>query len=146
MYDDFPFLCQVNICKSYTHTNGIIIMITNIFFSMFHCLNKNNVFPTWGWFFFFWQDWFSEEGTYGSPFFDCSYQLLIHLWARSNRAMKFLSIFFINLGIFLGCLILLGLVSGWSQRASFGCLGCGAHVLRCLLSGLNPTHFSVSKN
>lgn len=28
------FICQVNICKSYTHTNEII-MITNIFFPCF---------------------------------------------------------------------------------------------------------------
>lgn len=35
MYDNFPFICQVNICKSYTHTNEIIIMITNIFFPCF---------------------------------------------------------------------------------------------------------------
>lgn len=35
MYNNFPFLCQVNICKSYTHTNEIIIMITNIFFPCF---------------------------------------------------------------------------------------------------------------
>lgn len=35
MYDNFSFICQVNICKSYTHTNEIIIMITNIFFPCF---------------------------------------------------------------------------------------------------------------
>lgn len=31
MSNDFPFLCQVNICKSSTHTNEIILTITNIF-------------------------------------------------------------------------------------------------------------------
>lgn len=31
-YSNFPFICQVNICKSYTHTEEIIMMITNIFF------------------------------------------------------------------------------------------------------------------
>lgn len=35
MYHNVPFICQVNICKSYTHTNEIIIMITNIFFPCF---------------------------------------------------------------------------------------------------------------
>lgn len=35
MYNNFPFICQVNICKSYTHINQIIIMITNIFFPYF---------------------------------------------------------------------------------------------------------------
>lgn len=35
MDENFPFICQVNICKSSTHTKEIIIRITNIFFPCF---------------------------------------------------------------------------------------------------------------
>ena len=35
---DFPFICQVNICKSYTHTNEIIIMIIDFTDSKIICV------------------------------------------------------------------------------------------------------------
>lgn len=76
MHSTFPFICQVNICKSYTHTNEIIIMITNIFFPCFIAWIKT-VYHCWIWVWECFSPWLEvilspSVNIYDSPAFQSS--------------------------------------------------------------------------